>query len=80
MKPTLRQLKSLHHLLMDLYFLKISPKEIKFSESGNKPIITLTTEALPDSNDPAKYCIDSDGELIDSVRKVELTTSEEFKR
>ena len=44
MMPTLRQIKRLSHLLMDLHMQHISPGTVCFVEKNNKPLVIIESQ------------------------------------
>ncbi len=63
MMPTLRQIKRLNQLLLDLYVMKIPPEVIKFSRRGNKPFIMISAEPMHDIKKVRWFEINSEGDL-----------------
>ena len=63
MMPTLRQIKKLNQMLLDLYVIKVAPSSIVFSEEKGKPRIGLIVEPIHDIQEARWYYIDWQGEL-----------------
>ena len=69
MMPTLKQIKRLNELLLDLYSMHISPEVIKFSYRGNRPFIIVTIEPIHDIRKERWFTIDLEGVLRDKDEK-----------
>ena len=63
MMPTLRQIKKLNQLLLDLYVMKVPPSSIVFSEKEGKPRVGLIAEPIHEIQEARWYYIDWQGEL-----------------
>ena len=62
--PSLKQIKRLNQLLIDLHILNIPPSIIKFSHRVNKPYIIVIAEPIHDLKESRWYFINSNGELV----------------
>ena len=64
MIPTLKQIKRLNQLLLDLHALGVPPEIVKFSHRSDKPFIILIAEPIHDIKESRWYFINHNGELI----------------
>jgi len=65
MMPSLKQIRMLNQLLLNLYNIKIPPEVIKFSRRGNKPFIIIQIEPIHDLKMARWFVIDWEGVLDD---------------
>ena len=64
MFPTLRQLRKLTGLIMELHSIHISFSEIKIEKKFDRPMIVLVTEPINEVREPVYYYVDWQGRLL----------------
>ena len=69
MMPTLRQIKTLNQLLVDLYALRIPPERVIFSRRGDKPFVILVAEPRHEIKEARWYYIEWHGRYYKKYEK-----------